>query len=471
MANQITFDNIDFVRASFSNTQSIAGVPFKMNPIAEGLRLEAEMKGGGLGAVLGIAIAIAVPFIAPAVAGAVFGSSVMAGAISGTLASAATGAVLGGLGAKLTGGDWRQGMLMGGIGGGLTQGMGGFGSTNNPLFGNATTANAGFFGPTGTVTPAGQGQTGWFGASPTTTAVDPTLANPNANSIMSGTNTSTTTTPQSAADKLSSTATPPPPPPGQPPVGSPSAPTVDSAWSRFTGPAGPAPSPYVMNADGSYVLDAAGKAVVNPESAKYVAATNMAKDRLVNASLSAGIPAATNLIATYAMKGDQDKRMEQYQKELETLKATDQKAYEAKLAEVQSYIQSAKNINPAYFGQQNANLANTQGTRRLAESFREMPMAGLRNAGYTSGERRRADIGLSQNVGTAYDRGYGQGQQMQNTMLERGIAMYPNAPTRYLDVANRMENMYGNMQASTNARAAGLADTAGRFTSQYLVKV
>ena len=465
MANQITFDNIDFVRASFSNTQSIAGVPFKMNPIAEGLRLEAEMKGGGLGAVLGIAIAIAVPFIAPAVAGAVFGSSVMAGAISGTLASAATGAVLGGLGAKLTGGDWRQGMLMGGIGGGLTQGMGGFGSTNNPLFGNATTANAGFFGPTGTVTPAGQGQTGWFGASPTT-GVDPTLANPNASSIMSGSNT-TANAPTSAADTLSAPTQPVAGAPNTPVTGANgqplNVPTVDSTWSRFTGPTGPAPA--------QTIVDAGGNNIVNPAYEKYVAATNMAKDRLMNASLSAGIPAATNLIAQYAMKGDQDKRMEQYQKELETLKATDQKAYEAKLAEVQSYIQSAKNINPAYFGQQNANLANTQGTRRLAESFREMPMAGLRNAGYTSGERRRADIGLSQNVGTAYDRGYGQGQQMQNTMLERGIAMYPNAPTRYLDVANRMENMYGNMQASTNARAAGLADTAGRFTSQYLVKV
>jgi hypothetical protein len=463
MANQITFDNIDFVRASFSNTQSIAGVPFKMNPIAEGLRLEAEMKGGGLGAVLGIAIAIAVPFVAPAIAGAVFGSSVMAGAITGTLASAATGAVLGGLGAKLTGGDWRQGMLMGGIGGGLTQGMGGFGSTNNPLFGNATTANAGFFGPTGTVTPAGQGQTGFFSTSGA--PVDPTVAgtNPNAATAMS----STSTTPVSAADKLSAPAQPVAGAPNTPVVGANgqplNVPTVDSAWSRFTGPTGPAPA--------QTIADAGGNQIVNPAYERYVAATNLAKDRLVNASLSAGIPAATNLIATYAMKGDQDKRMEQYQKELETLKATDQKAYEAKLAEVQSYIQSAKNMNPSYFGQQNANLANTQGTRRLAESFREMPMAGLRNAGYTSGERRRADIGLSQNVGTAYDRGYGQGQQMQNTMLERGIAMYPNAPTRYLDVANRMENMYGNMQAATNARAAGLADTAGRFTNQYMVKV
>jgi hypothetical protein len=278
---------------------------------------------------------------------------------------------------------------------------------------------------------------------------------------------STSTTPASAADKLSAPVQPVAGAPNTPVLGANgqplNVPTVDSAWSRFTGPSGPAPA--------QTIVDAGGNNIVNPAYERYVAATNLSKDRLVNASLSAGIPAATNLIATYAMKGDQDKRMEQYQKELETLKATDQKAYEAKLAEVQSYIQSAKNMNPSYFGQQNANLANTQGTRRLAESFREMPMAGLRNAGYTSGERRRADIGLSQNVGTAYDRGYGQGQQMQNTMLERGIAMYPNAPTRYLDVANRMENMYGNMQAATNARAAGLADSAGRFANQYMVKV
>jgi hypothetical protein len=473
MAKQITFDNIDFVHASFSNTQNITGVPFKMNPIAEGIRLESEMKGGGLGAVLGAVVAIAIPFIAPAVAGAVFGSSVMAGAISGTLASAATGAVLGGINASLTGGDWQSGALAGGLGGGLTQGIGGFGSTNNPLFGQATTANAGFFGPTGTVTQAGQGQAGWFGNQP---PVDlSTSSTGNAASAMS----SSSTTPATASDALSSSTTPAQPVAGanQPVVGANgqpvlgangqplTAPAPQSAWQNLTSrfSAGEAPAQFVK--------DTAGNNIVNPAYEKWVTAANMSKDRLVNASISAGVPALTNAISTYMTENAADKRMQQYQKELDTLKATDQKAYEAKLAEVQNYIQNARNMNPAYFGQQSANLANTQGTRRLAESFREMPMAGLRNAGYSSGERRRADLALSQNVGTAYDRGYGTGLNLQNQMLERGVAMYPSASSRSLSLASGMENMYANEQAQADRRAAGLSQTVGNFTNQYLVKV
>lgn len=130
-------------------------------------RTATECKGSPLAAIAGIAISIAVPFIAPAIAGAIFGSSVMAG-LGGILATAGTGAVLGGVGAAITGGDWKQGALFGALGSGLVQGVGGFGSTASPLFGSPITGanavqSAGLLG-IGSAAPVGGAAAGVAGA-------------------------------------------------------------------------------------------------------------------------------------------------------------------------------------------------------------------------------------------------------------------------------------------------------------------
>jgi hypothetical protein len=113
--------------------------------------LECKSSLGPLGTIAGIAVAIAVPFVAPAVAGAIFGGSVIAGSL-GWLAVGATGAVLGGVGAAVTGNDWLTGALLGGVGGAAVQGLGGFGS----VAANGTVNGLGF--------SVGQGALGGFGA-------------------------------------------------------------------------------------------------------------------------------------------------------------------------------------------------------------------------------------------------------------------------------------------------------------------
>lgn len=117
-----------------------------------------KCKGSPLGTIAGLAISIAVPFVAPAIAGAIFGSSIMAG-LGGILATAGTGAVLGGIGAAVTGGDWMQGALFGGLGAGAVQGLGLLGSTANPIFGGAgagaQAAGIAAAGTPGAAAPAG----------------------------------------------------------------------------------------------------------------------------------------------------------------------------------------------------------------------------------------------------------------------------------------------------------------------------
>jgi hypothetical protein len=115
------------------------------------------MGGGGKGlfkAIVAVAVAVAVPYFAPTVAGAIFGTS-------SVLASAATGAVMGAAGAKLTGGDWRQGAVFGGIGGGASAYFSGAGFTSGIPEAAQGAAVAGPGANTAVITNTGSG-TGYF---------------------------------------------------------------------------------------------------------------------------------------------------------------------------------------------------------------------------------------------------------------------------------------------------------------------
>lgn len=90
---------------------------------------------------------------APALASALTGvggmSAATAATAGGALAGAGSGALFGGLGAAMKGGDVGKGALMGGIGGGITGGMGGY----DNVYAAVDAANAGQLAtvPPGTV--------------------------------------------------------------------------------------------------------------------------------------------------------------------------------------------------------------------------------------------------------------------------------------------------------------------------------
>ena len=462
MTKQISFDQIEFVTHGVYDT-----FPGKLNPIAAAIRGESEMGGGGgLGKVLGIALAIAVPFVAPYVASAVFGASVMAGAVSGTLAAAATGAVLGGAGAALTGGDWKKGALFGGLGSGFTQGMGGFGSTNNPVFGQATTQNAGFFGPTGT--PAlGQGSGSAVAQSGDIVNVagaadDTATALANQPQTIQATNVSNvgntlSTQPSVVSPNASLTATP-------------------GADAVLSGATNTATSPYSLYQPGATLTSPPGGVGVRVPAgfdlaaAKPTTFTGELASRFTNPSRLADMAIMSTpqiigqVYATQAGKEQQD-RIDQYQRELKTLEGKDQAAYEIKRKEAEEYIANAKNINPSYWAQMSANQANITGARRLAESYRDAPMAGLRDL---SGERRRDALALTQNVGTAYNQGYQSGVGMRDQGIRTGYSMIPNAPRTALEGQRQVAGMYADLDNTRAAAAQGASQTASYFTYPFL---
>jgi hypothetical protein len=435
------------------------------------------MGGGGLGKVLGIALAIAVPFVAPMLASAVFGASVMAGAVTGTLATAATGAVLGGIGSSLTGGDWKRGALFGGLGAGFTQGMGGFGSTNNPLFGQATTTNAGWFGPTGAPV-LGQGSTsanaqGLVGTADEVVgagAIDDVTA---ANATLQGQPQTLQAVPTNASGVSNTLST-------QPSIVSPNA-NLTATPGVNTVAAGSTTSPYSLYQPGATLTNPAGGVSAGTGvglrapagfdlAARPTTFTGELAARFTNPSRLADMAIMSTpqiigqVYATQAGKEQQD-RIDAYQKELKTLEGKDQAAYELKRQEAESYIANAKNINPSYWAQMSANQANITGARRLAESYRDTPMAGLRDL---SGERRRDALALTQNVGTAYNQGYQSGVGMRDQGIRTGYSMIPNAPRTALEGQRQVAGMYADLDNTRAQAAQGVAQTASYFTYPFL---
>jgi hypothetical protein len=487
MHKQPSFDNIEFV-----NHGAFDPFPGKLNPIAAAIRGESEMGGGGskvFKAIAAVAIAVAIPVFAPTVATAVFGTSSI-------LASAATGAVMGAAGAKLTGGDWRVGALTGGLGGGFGAYNAGAGfTTAAPTEAAAATAAQGagaVAGPganSAVITNTGSG-TGYF-SSELGQFVDPVTGNAIApQNIAYGGNVSadvatklssggiqpvdlansmtgiSTNTSLAGAQALGSSAM------YNPAAGTGTFYDAGAQFNTYAGAGqtvpGATPSATTTPGAADQTQQAAGQPGAKPTS--YLGEL---KSRVTDPSRLADMTlmATPQLIgAAYAAKAgkEQQDRIDQYQRELKALQGKDDAAYKVKLAEAQEYIQNAKNINPSYWAQQSANQAQISGARGLAETYRDDRMAGLRSPSYTASEKRRANIGIGQNVGTAYDRGYGAGLTMRDQSIQRGLGMMPSAPRTGIEGYQTLSNMYSDLDRTRAAAGQGAAQMASYFTYPLL---
>ena len=489
MSNQLTFDNIQFVSYGVHDK-----FPGKLNPIAAAIRGESEMGGGGgiLKTLVGIAVAIAIPIVAPQIATALGASAAWGG-----LASAGVGAVLGGVTTAAMGGDWKTGALMGGIGGGIggwQQGMG-FTGSSVPVQ-NATAFTA---GPNSAViTNSGSG-TGVWDASKNA-FVDPMNgAVVQSQNIAYGGNISA-----DVASKLSSGAID-----SQALANSMTNVTANTTLggARALGATNLYDPRLAAGYGGEAVYAGAG---ANPYS--YTGASNKGVDTGVqttpagggtntapNLDPKTGLPvekqgyfqtlgnrisdpakmadmtllAAPNIAGSiYAQQAgkEQQKRIDEYQAELKRLEGQDQAAYQAKLQEYNDFVAQAKAINPDYWAQQTANAAQVSGAKSLAEGFRDDRFAGLRTPGYGASERRRASLGLTANVGSAYDRGYAGGLDMRNTALSRAQSMYPTAPRGMQAGLKEVASMYSDLDTSRAMAGQGATKMATYMTYPLLSK-
>jgi hypothetical protein len=489
MSNQLTFDNIQFVSYGVHDK-----FPGKLNPIAAAIRGESEMGGGGgiLKTLVGIAVAIAIPIVAPQIATALGASAAWGG-----LASAGVGAVLGGVTTAAMGGDWKTGALMGGIGGGIggwQQGMG-FTGSSVPVQ-NATGFTA---GPNSAViTNSGSG-TGVWDASKNA-FVDPMNgAVVQSQNIAYGGNISA-----DVASKLSSGAMDPGALAnsmtnvtanttlgGARALGATNLydPRLAAGYGGEAVYAGAGANPYSYTGASNKGVDTGVQTTpagggtntapnIDPKTGLPVEKQgyfqtlgNRVTDptKLADMTLMAAPQIAGSIYAAQAGK-EQQKRIDEYQAELKRLEGQDQAAYQAKLQEYNDFVAQAKAINPDYWAQQTANAAQVSGAKSLAEGFRDDRFAGLRTPGYGASERRRASLGLTANVGSAYDRGYAGGLDMRNTALSRAQSMYPTAPRGMQAGLKEVASMYSDLDTSRAMAGQGATKMATYMTYPLLSK-
>jgi hypothetical protein len=191
--------------------------------------------------------------------------------------------------------------------------------------------------------------------------------------------------------------------------------------------------------------------------------------KMADMTLLAAPNIAGSIYAQQAGK-EQQKRIDEYQAELKRLEGQDQAAYQAKLKEYNDFVAQAKAINPDYWAQQTANAAQVSGAKSLAEGFRDDRFAGLRTPGYGASERRRASLGLTANVGSAYDRGYAGGLDMRNTALSRAQSMYPTAPRGMQAGLKEVASMYSDLDTSRSLAGQGATKMATYMTYPLLSK-
>ena len=477
MTTQPSFINIEYVGSPLMESTMWTPV------------LQTEHKKGGIGSILGIVASIAVPFFAPMIATAVFGGA-------SVLGSALTGAALGAGTSALTGGNPLTGALLGGVGAGFSSYMSG-----NPFgFGNAPVPDAGGLAAVQNYTAAGSplppanpylsqagadlAATGAVNASSTYGGM---VYDPTSGQMLATTNPGTFNIPDGGLSTVGTTS--------GVTAGSPTL----AVTSGFTGaaPAGAnviqlppnintgSLTPYIPGINGidpgtnflgmggvdpsitKFVADGAGNTYLNPAWQQAALKATASSGGFTDALIKGGVNLA-GMALSQAAPNPQQQIADKYAKELADLKQTDQAAYEVKKKEVEGLIASAKAMDPAYFGQQAANAAKIAGTRGLMESFREAPLIGLRSPEFTSAEGRRASLGIGQNVGTAYDQGFGTGLTARQTALSSAINQMPNSPSRYLEGLRSMASMQGNANTYGAQSATGYTNLFGSFARPFM---
>lgn len=216
-----------------------------------------------------------------------------------------------------------------------------------------------------------------------------------------------------------------------------------------------------------FVVDGSGNTYLNPVWQQAAATAATKSGGLTNALIQGGVNLAGMAVSQLAGNPQQE-IADKYAAELAALKKTDQAAYEAKKKEVEGLIANAKAMDPGYFGQQQANAAKIAGTRGLVESFRETPLVGLRSPEFTAAETRRANIGIGQNVGTAYDQGYSTGLTARQSALSSAINQMPNAPSRYLDSLRTLAGLQTSAGQYGAQSAQGYGNLFGSFARPFL---
>ena len=425
-------------------------------------RIQPTMHGGGGGIkkVIAVVAAVAIPIAAPAIASSIAASGVLGAAVSAAatttagavVGSAIVGAGLGAISAKVTGGNVKAGAIMGAIGGGIGgygvarstgAGLGNVNQTGIQATANRTLGTS--FGQ-----PAG-GNTLAQGAQGTGTLGDQAAGN-----IGPGGG--------DAGATLSSTA-----PGTETLISDPNAVTLQNA--SFTPNVADAGARLSNAGAGTQAANQTALSQLGPNATitdKFVATVKDSGSALVNkftdpeALASVTMQAGGQLLGAALapdpdMSPEQRELIEMRKAELADLKERDESAFNAQMDAAKQYLQQAQQYDPTYMAFQAANKEAIDQQRKLREQYRKAALG--RGRDISEAERRRMSLDSARNVSSEYDRGFQQGQNLQNTATRAGLSAIPNASSfaNYTTALSNLQAETDSIEAANRQRSSGAA--------------
>jgi hypothetical protein len=146
--------------------------------------------------------------------------------------------------------------------------------------------------------------------------------------------------------------------------------------------------------------------------------------------------------------------------DLQEMRQQNDALFQEKVAIARRVIGEADQISPEYFGFQRAREQQLAGARAKTAGLRGL------DTPQRQAEARRYDLGISRNVGTAFDSGWTTGQQARLNTLTTGAGLYPSSYPSASSEYGPIMQAYGNAAARKRQTAADIGSFFGTLTGR-----
>lgn len=177
--------------------------------------------------------------------------------------------------------------------------------------------------------------------------------------------------------------------------------------------------------------------------------------------LQAGLQLGSSALAGSGMTGAERRAFAAQEEEARRVADMTRAADQTRFNEATRMLNEARYFDPEYMGLQSARREQQRGGIAKAEALRGM------SGSERVAEARRRDLGISRNVGTAYDVGYGAGVEGSLKARSAGLANLPSATGAAGQTAyQNLSAMYDAGETRRRQRAADIGRMFGSFTGR-----
>jgi hypothetical protein len=183
--------------------------------------------------------------------------------------------------------------------------------------------------------------------------------------------------------------------------------------------------------------------------------------KLADVSIQAGINLIGAEIMGVGKMSDEEKALlAEQKKQMEELKARDEKAYNFAMAQAKKFLKLGEDFNPQQIARQAYGKAASRAGLAKRDALRKISPS---NSALRAAEERRFDLGTAANTGSAYDRGMIQGLNQQANYLQKASSAYPSSGGSYSSALTGLQQTYANLAQKKSNAQKGVNQMFGAF--------